>query len=556
MSDEELIVSNLKRVEAIFEQVFGNRLYELAKIDARRITISKIISDDKGFLAKDPNMALIRLIRDNWESTNHNFLLFLRSLRAKKNQVQIFEGELAANLLHELKRTETEFGSEDNFNKLIALYINVMTYPEKDYIIGYLKTPPHPKELQNAINSIRNVAIGNSIRETIAALTNEELDYLIRYHNEISSWKNKEVITEDIQFFTAKINSFLYGREEQYSGLFTYFKDKKLEQMIISNPAYLQLTRYNLMILYLRRKIRDKIATYTTGDWTQFEEVYNNLKKIADKFVTLFGNTDVPAELFQEKKEFREYPERWLLDIDKKSAEINSAQYRKTNVIVPFIREMEGIFNLRINELRSISKPDVDKLKDAIKPLIKLEKNSAENIIKKAVKFREKMRKKLERLRKDFDTINNRCVDALHEFIEAKVRVINKEVKPEILLRLKNAKAFIKNERQFVQHSMQVIGQDLERALIDPVRGIALLYDLDKASRAAAGASYQLHSMGEIFTRKDILRKLNDLNKNLDVAEKVYRDLDRFILTELGFLVQNTSNEEVRREDYGRTTAT
>ena len=77
MSDDELIVSNLKRVEAILEQVFGNRLSELAKIDARRITISKIISDDKEFLAKDPNIALIRFIRDNWESTNHNFLLFL-----------------------------------------------------------------------------------------------------------------------------------------------------------------------------------------------------------------------------------------------------------------------------------------------------------------------------------------------------------------------------------------------------------------------------------------------------------------------------------------------
>ncbi len=555
MNDEELIVSNLKRVEAILEQVFGNRLSELAKIDARRITISKIISDDKEFLAKDPNIVLIRFIRDNWENTNHNFLLFLRSLRAKKNQIQLFEGELAANLLRELKRTETEFGNEDNFNKLIALYINITTYPEKDYIIGYLKTSPHSKELQNAINSIRNVAIGNHIRETIAALTNEELDYLIKYHNEISFWNNKEAITEDIQFFTAKISSFLYGRGEQYLGLFTYFKDEKLEQMIKSNPAYLQLTRYNLQLLYLRR-LKEKIQTYQTGDWTQFEEVYNNVKRIADKFVREFGNPKIASELFVEKKEIREYPERWLQDIDAKIAEISSVQYRKTNVIGPFIREIERIFNLRINELRSMAKPEVDELKDAIKSLINLEKNSAENIIKEATKFREKMRKKLGKLRKDFDAISNRCVDALHDFVEAKIRIIHKGVMPEILLRLKNAKALVKNEGQFVQHSMQVIGPDLERALIDPVRGIALLYDLDKAFRATAGASYNLRSMGNIFTRKDTLRKLDDLNKNLEVAEKAYSDLDRFILTELGFLVQNITNEEVRREDYGRTTAT
>ncbi|MBI2658326.1 hypothetical protein HYX08_06570 [Candidatus Woesearchaeota archaeon] len=548
--DNDLVIENLKRVESIFGEIFGDRLSGLAKADARRVVVSRILDNEEQFFEKDPDTALAKLIKDTWNSSQNNFLLFLRTLRAGKGQIQAFESELSKAVLHELKRTEAVFGSDDSFSKLINLYFNIITHPEKSYIIAYIKTPPHRKDLQNAINSIKNEKIAKYITETIIALTNEEIDYLMKYLNEISSWDSRESITEDLQFFTAKVSSFLYGRGEQYPGLFAYFKDEKLEQMIKSNPAYIQFSRYNVQLLYLRR-LRERISTYKTGDWTQFEEVYNSIRKIADNFVTKFGNTEIASELFAEKKEIREYPERWLQDIDNKIADIDSAQYRKTKVISPFIKELERIFSLRINELRIMAKPEVEELKNAIKPLIKLERDSAKNIMGSLRRFRKKMKKKLEKLRKDFDAISNRCIDSLTDFVSAKIQLINDEITTQILSHLRSAQTSVRGEKQFVENILRLSGTDLETTSRDPRVLLALLYDLDKASRASLGASQNLQSIGFMFSNKDILSRLNDLNDTLKAAENAYRELGEFILTKLGFMVQSS---EVRREDYGRTT--
>ena len=257
--DNDLVIENLKRAVSIFEEMFGERLTELAKIDARRVSILKLMHDDKEFLVNDQDASLVRIIKETWKMSNKNFLAFLRSLRSKKIQIRIFESELASYILSELDRTETEFGGD--FSKLIDMYINILTFPEENYIVSYIKTPPHRAELENAISKIKNKKIADVIRKAIIDLINEEMEYLVRYLDEVSSWNNKEAITEDLQFFTAKVSSFLYGRGEQYPGLFTKFKDEKLEQTIKSNPAYLQFSRYNLQLLYLRR-LREKIKTY------------------------------------------------------------------------------------------------------------------------------------------------------------------------------------------------------------------------------------------------------------------------------------------------------
>ena len=548
MADEQVdrVLVTIRQVEAVLEKVFGERLSKIEESDRRRIDIARSLEGENNFTAKDPSLALIRFIRDTWDGTKHNFLLFLRSLRAKNAQVQIFESELSANLLRELKRTETEFGSEDNFNKLVDLYLNMITFPEKDYIVGYIKTPPHRAELQNAINAIKNKKIADRIRETIMSLINEELDYLTKYLNEINSWKNREVITEDIQFFTSKISSFLYGRGEQYPGLFTYFKDEKLEQMVKSNPAYLQLTRYNLQLLYLRR-LREKIRTYQTGDWTQFEEIYNNVKRIADTFVREFGNTEIATQLFVEKKEIREYPERWLRDIDDKTAEISSVQYRKTNVIYPFIKEMERIFNLRINELRSMVKPEVDELKDALKPLIKLERDSAGNIFKETTQYKKKLKARIRKLKQEFDVIENGCVDAMTDYMDAKSEIIDNFITREIGVRWKKINIYGKNESGHSNFVEKVIGDDPEGVVMDRRKLFAVLYSLEKAYQAGMGVSYSLRSIAEFFSRKDVLNQIKRLSDTLGVAEKAYGDMERFISLRLNFLIGLPQSQQERR---------
>jgi len=551
---EDKTLAAIRQVESILEKIFGERLSKIEASDKKRIAIAELLENDNNFKAKDPNLALIQFIRDTWKSTN-NFLLFLRSLRAKKTQMQIFESELSASLLRELKRTEAEFGDERDFNALIDLYIRVITFAEKDYVIGYLKTPPHPIELQNAINKIKNIKIANRVREIIDSLTNEEIDYLMKYHAEVNSWNDREAITEDIQFFTAKISSFLYGRGEKYRGLFTDFKDKKLEQIIKSNPAYLQLTRYNLMILYLRRKIRDKIATYTTGDWTQFEEVYNNLKKIADKFISLFGNADIPSELFNEKKEFREYPERWLQDIDKKLAEISSVQYRKTNVIFPFIREMEKIFSSRIDELKNRLKPEIVLLKDALKPLVNLEKDSATNVFRAVAQYNKKLKKKIGNLKREFDVLANSCTDAMIEYMEAKSEIIDNIFMREVGVRWKNLNIYAKNESQHSDFVEKVIGDSPENLVMDISKMFKVLFSLEKAYRAGMKISDNLNMIFQFFTRNDTLKQVRRLSISLSSAEEVYANLEKFISQKLNFLNDLGQSKERRKQD-GRTTTT
>ena len=549
--DDKIVVSNMRWATAILDQIFDRSIPVLHLIDARRIAISKVINNDNVFLAGGPNFVVIRLIGDTYRENKGNILLFLRNLRLKRKWIERFKGELLDYTLNQLARTETEFGSQETFKILLYIYAEIIKNTNKDNIVGFIKTPPHSAELRNALNSIRNPKIADNIRRTIFVLTNEESNYLIKYHEEISSWKSKESFTEDIPFFTHKTNSFLYGGDERYLGLLSYFRDGELEKKLKSNPAYLQLMKYYLQLLYLRR-IRAKIQTYKTGNWDQFEEIYNNIKKIANTFVKEFGNKDIASELFEEKAEFREYPERWLYDVDKKIAEISSVQYRRTKVVFPFIMEMEIIFNLRINELTSMAKPGINELKDAIKPLIKSEKNSAESILKEASKFRKSMKSRMKNLRKEFDALSNRCIDALSDFTKAKER-FNQNITKKMLLLAENALINIRKERPYIQNSLETIGTDLEVTSIDPIRDIALLFDFSRASIQGVGASYNLRSIGRLFIDKNVLDQINELKRYVDRAETEYHELNLFIEKNLGFLVQQSKNQQYKGDDYGRS---
>lgn len=553
INENDIIISKLKRVDTILDKVFGDRLSKIAEIDAKRIRISKVINTDEKILSNSPDLQLIMLIQNTYKEINGNPLLFLRSLRAKKEWINSLDSELANNLLYQLGRTEIEFGNKESFKILIDIYI-ILVKNDKHYIIGFLKTPPHTAEFKNSLENIKNKKIANKIKNVILALTNEELDYMIKYNEEINSWENKEAITEDVQFFSAKINSFLYGRDENYLGISFYFKDGELEQTILKNHAYLQLTRYNLQLLYLK-KIAKKIESYKTGDWSQFNDFYGNIKKIAGTFIREFGNENVAEWLLKGKDGIREYPQRWFQEINQKILEVSSVQYRKVNVIVPFIKEMKRIFNLRIHELTNKISPEIDDLKEALKPLIKLEKDSASNIISEIAKYRNGIKKRLEKIKKDFDAISNRCIDSLYNFYKAKTDVIDVGVKPEIKKSLANAKAFNENEKQLLQYITKTAGNDLEATSTDPKRVINLLYGLDKANRAFMNTGYNLRSIVMMLTKEEILRKIDNLNRNLEITEKEFDNLNKFIMEKLIFLIEEEANKQQRGVDYGRSRA-
>ena len=558
MNNNEVILNKLRQVESAFEELFGPRLTRIAEIDAKRIKIAGILSEEKIFYTNDPNLALVRLVSEINEGSNNNALTFLRNLRKRKAQIIIFESELSTFVLKELDKTEKELGSEEQFDIFMQLYREIITNPSRDYILGFIKTSQHMLQLLNALDSIRNTRIANRMREVIKALTDEELVFLIRYLAEINSWKTRESIREDVPFFQRQITSFLYGRGENYLGLLSHFKDEKLAERLKQNPAFLQLTRYNLMLLYLR-KLREKISTYKSGDWTQFEEVYNNINKIANTFVMEFGNSEIASELFQEKKEFREYPERWLMDVDRKLAELSSAEHRRSKVITPFIIETEKIFTQRATELSAMAKPEISELKDVVEDLIRKriesERKTAGEITQELEKTRENSSSRLKKLRKRFEGLSNSCIDALHNFVSTKFEVIDKDIKAEYKKRLGNARAFLRYERRLLQYIHQRMGKNLEIPSIDPLNFFALMFSLNKAKIAFSGAIQNVNSTAAIFINRSTLRKIRNLDNYLKIAENAYSRLDEFILLEFGFLVKASQTEQ-RREDHARAATT
>ena len=267
------------------------------------------------------------------------------------------------------------------------------------------------------------------------------------------------------------------------------------------------------------------------------------------------GKKEIASELLENKKKFRQFPQKWLEYFNNLLWLVNSKENKRKHVIAPFIIDMGRIFNARINELANMAKPEIAKLKEALTTLIKLEKNSFDSIMKEAANFRKSMKKRFEHLREKFDDASDRCIDALTDFAEAKYTIINQEITQEILSRLKSAKTFAQSEGQFGRHSLQVIGDDLEKAISNPIKALALSYDFDKASRATINVGYNLRSIGNIFTRKEILVKLEQLNGYMETTLRAYHKLEEFISTNLQFLFEPKLGEQSRGEEYDESRA-
>ncbi|MBI2654050.1 hypothetical protein HYX02_04530 [Candidatus Woesearchaeota archaeon] len=559
MNGDSDIIKNLEYVANAFEEIFGKRLLFIAQVDARRKAVSDIINNDAIFMEKDPNFVLIRMIEET-NRQSQNFLTFLRNLRAKRAQIQQLESELSTFVLEQLQRTEEGFGGEDSFDIFWRLYGVIAKNPDKNYIEGFLITPPHPFEFQKALSKLKGGKFARELRKLIEGLTNQESLYLTRYLAEVSNWHNREINTEEVPFFVSKTNSFLYGGG-MYLGIYSYFKDKALLSYILKSHAILHLMRYQQELALLEKLKEDVISYHTDADWakstSRFMQFYNRINKIADTFASRFGNPATAAKFLENKERFGEWPEKWLEFIESELSEISAPNYRRTQIIQPFVLELERIFGLRLSELRATKKPRLEELKTKLEELIRArtesENVSARSITQASENFKKEFGKRSRNLRRKFEILSNNCIDKMMDFVNAKYNLIERRIRLEIYRRLRNAHAAVKSEKKFVQHSLNTIGQDFEGNLLNPNRFIALLYDFHKLAIITSIASESLRSIGVVLSRRDVLRRIGTLNNYLLAAEKAYTQMDNFILTELGFLVEN-QEPNVRREEYGRAT--
>lgn len=575
--EDEINLEIMRKYHKIIDEIFDTRVEDVARIDTKRVQVQEGLRDENKFIERDLNTQLIRLIENTYNlESKGNSVLFIRNLRRKREWIKAsFKGKLAESVLHELDRTERHFGPQAAVAVLLNLYaLTAAKEADKAYVVGFLKTPPHPDETRNAVNTLTNKKVADNIRQAIASLTSEELEWLVRYLAQVKAWEGSESVNEDIPFFDLEIKSMLYGGRG-FRGLVSDFNDKEIEHRSTSNPAYLQLTRFPRFLMYLGR-IRDKIAGYLKDEWVGYEEVIRNAKKIANNLKAEFGNAEI-ADGFLEKIQFkkgffgkgkarRQFPAELLQYFNERLAEFSSRDYRRAKVIFPFIKEMERIFSLRIEQLRSGKQTDVKGLKDALWPIVNSERYSAENILEETKRARDRIKGKIERLRAEFEYLSGNCLDASRDFFYARWQTIDLGIRKQILFRLQNALAYAKRLMPYVKHARQIADADLEVTTAIPAYGISLLSNLANASQLAEGVSENARSIADIFTERSIQEKIKELNTYMEIVEREYKVLDQFMENNLKFLISQAGQEtsvptqsslvSERREEDGRTTAT
>jgi len=523
------IIAEVEKTLQKMDDIFDNRLVLISNMDKKRIEIEDALIKNK-YVLQDSNSKLMRFIARVYNENKGDFLLFLRSLRTKMPWIQSFRNESSDTILKQLGRTQVEFGDEKHFSILIDLYnliIKAKLKGEKEkpvdtgFLIGFIKTEANRNAIDAAIGEIRNRKVEEQIRKAIHNLTNEELGYLLRYTSEVQSWNSKEAIKEEIQFFISRTLLFLNGQK----GLVSYFKDERLEKMMRTNAIFLQLMNYNRQILYLEQ-LRAKIFSYQTGEWNQFEEVYKNIEKIAMVLINKFGNTGLASYLVKEKKTIGEYPERWFLDLTQKINEMRSPEYRR-RIIVQFAREIEKIFILRMEELRKSQEPQISDLLNALNPLIKLEKNAAGKILDEIMDIKKKNESRLKELRNEFEILSDKCSDGLYSFIVEKNRLIDKDITDRIRNLLNNALSNSRKEQKILDFAAKTSGSNLTFS------SVWLLVAFDKLAKATEAISKNEQELLVMFTREDVINKIEQLSAKMRDVEMAYNILNNFITSRL-----------------------
>ena len=224
---DEAMVESMRRLQGILDEIFGKRVAEVAKIDAKRMQAAVGLKDENILLQSNPDFQQLSFIQDIYRKSFRNPILFLRNLRAQREDIGKFQGELAEFVLHELERIERQFGSWERTAILLQLWAIVDSQDSsKEKVIGFIKTPPHQQTIGAAINGVPKSGIANKVRMAISGLVNEELEWIINYHEEVKSWEGSAFITKDVEFFQIESNNIVYGMSAQHPGLMLALFDK------------------------------------------------------------------------------------------------------------------------------------------------------------------------------------------------------------------------------------------------------------------------------------------------------------------------------------------
>lgn len=533
------------------EEVLESRLAKIIEVDKKRVGAEKIFEENPNLLLEQ-NSKLKEIVTGTYRENRGNPLLFVRGLRVKRAWVQNLRGETSYAVLKHLNRTPAEFGDERFFGTLIDLFMMAgEAAGERDRaegqgafdaerVVQFIKTESNRNGILAALQHIKNRKAAERIRKAILELTNEEMEYLVRYENQAHSWHSREVVTEDMPFFISKANLFLYGQTEDYKGLLSYFKDDRMKDLMSSNAALLQFRRYQRQLAYLAG-LRNRISTYRSGNWEQFNEFYRKIRKTADTLADYFGNQEMASELLRKKDIIGEYPEKWEEYLNAKILELSSVAYRK-RMIIEFIKGMEGIFSLRMGELRASKGSEIPNLMDSLRPLVTMEKKTASSILNEIRESGRRAGKRNQKLREDFEILSNRCVDELLGYVQEKQRLIDHGI--------------IGGLNSMLRKALRQSNEELRlMASASATSVVERLYTFARLSRITAAIGADERDMVSMPAKKDSLGMISQLSLRMRDLEEVYAELDKFISGELGLLIIESPEPEKEAIDYGRRRA-
>src|SRR3989338_3925061 len=175
-------------------ELLEDRLTNVVRIDQKRIEIAQRINSSRPF--RDLNSQLKDIVLGTYRENRGNLLLFLKSLREKKPWIQNLHGESSYKILKQMNRTCMEFGDEAYFGLLVDLFImagasraesekqNAERNGNSSLIVNFVKTRNNRDRIRVALQHLRNKEASGKIWKAVMELTNEEVEFLVKYENE------------------------------------------------------------------------------------------------------------------------------------------------------------------------------------------------------------------------------------------------------------------------------------------------------------------------------------------------------------------------------------
>ncbi len=240
----------------------------------------------------------------------------------------------------------------------------------------------------------------------ITKLIKLEIEELNKCEEDVNRWPNYR-LTNRIDFFIERVVLYLRGGVSRYDGtrflgLYTYFRDVNLKNEILSNDPTKKLLFYKKEMEFFSRARYSILRSIREGGWEEFYDFYSNLKKGRNYIKMVretFGNHEFADFLESLPKEVHENPTVWEEDLKELSERLNNVTYQNRHVIHPASQTLLTLF--RKEKERLFKGEDIGKRK-------------------------EKLKRDIEKLRKDFDKIDNPMVDEMSNVMPTLIDLMNR----------------------------------------------------------------------------------------------------------------------------------